>query len=426
VSTRPVLSLAFVLVTALSGACAPNQYWNRYQFYVSTDGSDALGDGSETRPWRSIAFAVDYVSAYQGFGIPRIYVASGSYKGKLRINRSLQIFKWRDDGKPVDVYTDAAIVGGGAGACWGGCPSDDDYVVKIAGGGSVTLDGIRIDGAHSRYPGILVRGARAYLYRVQIVQPWAHGVQIFDSPEFEIDDLKIAMTVGSSSYPADIGVGIQNSSGTISRADIGDRFDHVIDVVPGSDFGESVAIRNSRITGSRIYYGEGIRIRGPVDIVIENNSLYRPTDSEPARPPAAHERPSGISVGFPAHKGKLALIRNNVVAGFNVGITLDVTGNRVRIQDNTLSGLFADVETMPCCRGPGEWGTTPVVDLGGGALSSPGGNRFYGPASGHAFYHRAAYDVPAHGNDWVTTGPSQIDSRIWDKIDDPALGRVRY
>jgi hypothetical protein len=54
-------------------------------YYVSTDGDDGTGDGSASRPWRTIGHAVNSVSADGGH---TILVQSGLYDGPIRIERA--------------------------------------------------------------------------------------------------------------------------------------------------------------------------------------------------------------------------------------------------------------------------------------------------------------------------------------------------
>jgi hypothetical protein len=64
------------------------------------------------------------------------------------------------------------------------------------------------------------------------------------------------------------------------------------------------------------------------------------------------------------------------------------------------------------------------VDLGGGALGSTGGNNF-GTGPEPAVILGGPYDITAQNNTWGVTG-SAIDNRIYDKLDNPSLGRVHY
>jgi hypothetical protein len=67
-----------------------------------------------------------------------------------------------------------------------------------------------------------------------------------------------------------------------------------------------------------------------------------------------------------------------------------------------------------------------IVDFGGGPLGSVGNNTFTPPGFGFSFFHNAPYDVFACFNNWVVPD-SQVDpSRIWDRLDDGSLGRVRW
>jgi hypothetical protein len=68
-----------------------------------------------------------------------------------------------------------------------------------------------------------------------------------------------------------------------------------------------------------------------------------------------------------------------------------------------------------------------AVDLGGGALSSGGRNRFAGHAVNNwAVYNHIAADVFAMNNDWGTTSATAIAAMVRDRADAAGVGLVRY
>jgi parallel beta helix pectate lyase-like protein len=417
------LSRTFFIVAllVLLAGCTPGLISGSVEFYVSTSGSDA-NDGSQASPWRHVQYGIDQLGSYSGLRFRRLYVSPGTYVEKLRIkNAAMAIVGTGTAAAPVTIRHSEPPHAGG--------PVDEDYVVIISNNVDVTLNGLRIDGQHGSHPGILVSGARAQLRAVEVIQPWAFGIVIRQSPEFTIEKSSLATTVkdatGTSSEAADLAVNILDSIGTITDLIAGDRFDHIINVNPGAN--TTVRISNSNLTGSTVYYADGIRIQGPADVTVENTVLFRPSGAEPANTGPVHNPPyAGIEVAGSKDLGKLVFIRNNIITGFDVGIGINLVGNRLRIEGNRVSNnIFAAVDTTDCCRssgGPPGFDVAPVVDLGGGALRSSGGNYLQGGQ--YAFYHRGPYDVPARGNDWWAQTPAQIEARIWDKLDDPRLGRV--
>jgi FlgD Ig-like domain len=64
-------------------------------------------------------------------------------------------------------------------------------------------------------------------------------------------------------------------------------------------------------------------------------------------------------------------------------------------------------------------------DLGNLSTSDDGGNVF-GPSNTWAIYNETPNDVKAEGNSFGTTSHIAIDARIYDHLDDPALGLVDY
>ncbi|MEM1183043.1 MAG: hypothetical protein AAGM22_32170, partial [Acidobacteriota bacterium] len=74
-STLIFPALAMLLLAALPASAAT--------FWVATDGSDAVGDGSESEPWATIEHAVDTVPDGS-----EVVVEAGTYSGRIRLDRS--------------------------------------------------------------------------------------------------------------------------------------------------------------------------------------------------------------------------------------------------------------------------------------------------------------------------------------------------
>jgi hypothetical protein len=81
-----------------------------------------------------------------------------------------------------------------------------------------------------------------------------------------------------------------------------------------------VSIRDSTLTGSTIYYADGIRIQGASNLTIQDTTIIRPAGSEPASTGAVHNPPcAGIEIA--ASSNGNSLVRVDHVGG---------KGNRTR------------------------------------------------------------------------------------------------
>jgi len=95
----------------------------------------------------------------------------------------------------------------------------------------------------------------------------------------------------------------------------------------------------------------------------------------------------------------------------------------VKVQNNDLEGnIFKTVELF--WSEAREYYSEPIIDFGEGPLGSVGNNDM-GTLPPYTIYHQGPYDVYAKGNQWHAQG-TDIDRGIWDKLDDPKLGRVKY
>jgi hypothetical protein len=109
-------------------------------------------------------------------------------------------------------------------------------------------------------------------------------------------------------------------------------------------------------------------------------------------------------------------------AGFDVGIGTAQEGYDLIVQNSSIAGNTYAVEAAYV----GYPGTKkPHLDFGGGSHGSLGKNTF-GQSGQDAFFNDAPYDVDACYNNW-SVPPAQIDDqRIFDKLDDPSKGRVKW
>jgi Protein of unknown function (DUF1565) len=376
-------------------------------YFISPAGNDATGDGSALRPWKTISTAVARID--YAHGVPTANLAAGTYDEKVLLRDSIVL---QGAGSAQVTIQNSAV-------------GEIDYVITadgsnptVAGPVAVTLNGIRINGQAAKNRGIRASQAVLTVNDVNIFQPSVYSISIGNNiAGFLIDHT----TVGFFGLLySDVGIDVgDGSSGTISNFVAGDHIDHIINI----GLGCTVSIRDTTLTGSTIYYADGIRIQGASNVTIQDTVITRPAGSEPASTGAVHNPPyAGIEIAASSNGNSLVRVDHVTISGFDVGIGINLWYNGALVENSTISGnITADVGTMWTGFLPLQY---PVVDLGGGSLGSVGNNNFgAGPES--AVSLGGPYDVAALGNTWGATGTA-IEARIHDQFDDPTLGRVHY
>lgn len=429
-------------------AAAVNERW------VSVSGSDAAA-GTQAAPWRHIQYALDHTPPTAP-GL--IHVGPGTYQEQVYITRAVTIRGSQTSEVIVENPVDSTYT------YPGGLPDvgDPSFVVRAEGAFDVTLSDLTVNGRHSfstGTPGIKAVQAGLTLQRVDVLIPDRVGIVLKDLDQsgrtFRIEESSIKTKVAAGSFGTDLGIQVIESSGVISHFTGGTEIDHVIHIAGGHD----VLIEHSTIHGSTVvYWADGIRAwSGNVRIV--DTTIVRPNKGpfgDAVLPPAndpvyAPQQPyAGIEAVNHGGVGVSALhlsIDGCRVQGFDEALGIYVRGqttsgpqpraNTIKVQNSWLTGRVADVAT----RWQASWTDQPAVDLGGGSLGSVGnndlgrrqivlpGSPFPSPFPSEpkpwGFYHRAPYDVTAYNNAW-TIPVDKIDERIWDRLDQHGLGRVKY
>ena len=362
-------------------------------YYVAVTGNDASGDGSNAKPWRHIAYALNHID-YTG-DPARLNVLAGVYDEQLTIT------------KPV------FIRGAGSDQVRLLNSASNQPVVEIQGPGlSARLESLTIDGSNAANLGIKVIKAGFKLANVTVYRPGVYGIWIENSPLFALRD--VTVTTDGMIY-VDVAINIQDSRGVVTNFIAGDHIDHVINILGGDS---SVDIVNAQITGSPIWYADGIRIQSAARVRIADSHISRPLDAEVPGPGQVHNPPyAGIEVAGSANWGKTISIENCQISGFDVGIGINLVGNTVLLSDTHIaSAAHSAVDIY--------WngsGAFPFIDLGS-ILNATGNNTFHA-SSPYAVKLRGPFHVQAHYNNWDVPA-ALIDSRIHDKNDDPSLGTV--
>jgi hypothetical protein len=385
-------------VALLLAGCATLGDSEFRDYWVSVEGSDSTGNGSQANPWRTITYSLDHAD-YSGKEV-RLNVMPGTYDEKLIIMKSV------------------FILGAGADQVRLENNVSSDEVVDVYGtepGLSVRLEGVTVDGNDSQNGGIKVLNAVFKLRKATVRRPRFCGIWIEDSPLFAIAESTV--TTAGMVY-TDYGINIVNSSGVIRKFTGGDYIDHVINI----GIGEIAAdIIDSEITGSPISWADGIRIQSPANVTIRNTRITRPLDGEPAPADGSHNRPyAGIEIAGSADWGKTVKIRDTQISGFNTGIGINLFGNTVLVRNTRISNAaFSEVETF----WSGGQHPHPVVDFG--SSNEETGNNTFNVSQPYSFYHRGPYDVQARHNDWDVPA-NLVHVLIYDQMDDPNLGRVWF
>ena len=374
-------------------------------YYVSPSGNDATGDGTAAHPWKTItasALRIDYA-----LGLPTLNLAAGTYDEKVVLHDSIIIHGAGS--------ANVTIQNSNAG--------DTDYVITadgnaptVAGVVVVTMTGLRVDGLASKNRGIHANQAAINLDDVNVYQPSGFGISIGTNiTGFVIDNTTVGF---EGMLYSDVGIDVGNgSSGTIRHFTGGDHIDHIINI----GLGCTVDISDSQLTGSPIWYADGIRIQGASNVTIRNTTILRPAGSDPASAGPAHNPPyAAIEVAASSNGNALVTVDGCTMHGFDVGIGVNLMFNRLVAQNNSITGnLSAEVRTVWAGSMAQQY---PLVDLGGGSLGSVGNNDF-GPGAEYAIDLGGPYDVSAKDNLWSGT---DIETRIHDQLDNAQLGRVLY
>ncbi len=398
--------LSLDLLDLVAGADAPDESpISANLYYIDPAGSDTVGDGSAAHPWRTVTAAAARIDYSRG--LPTLTIAAGTYDEKIVLHDSIVLVGAGSD-KVTIKNSDA---------------NDTDYVItadgiapSVSGAVTVTMTGLYVNGLAAKNRGIAATQATIHLDDVNVYQPSGYGISIgANVVGFAIDHTTVGF---QGMLYSDIGIDVGNgSSGSISHFTGGDHIDHIINI----GLGCTVDISDSQLTGSPIWYADGIRIQGASKVTIRNTTIVRPPGSDPASAGPVHNPPyAGIEVAASSNGNAQVSVDGCTLRGFDVGIGVNLMFNQLLVQNNTIAGnTSADVRTVWAGTGPAAY---PVVDLGGGSLGSVGNNDF-GDGSEYAVDLGGPYDVSAKNDLWSGTA---IETRIHDQLDDPQLGRVQY
>jgi len=204
----------------------------------------------------------------------------------------------------------------------------------------------------------------------------------------------------------------------------GGHIDHTININQFNDFKQcdtpikakhtmedhsDVTITHSTIRASVLHWGDCVRLWAPCTVMIRDCIFYRAEGGE--APTDNH----GISI----NGCNSLVIENNRFMRLPWAIINKGESDYpdlVRIENNRITDCELGGIRI-------RYRFKKNMDMGGGDLNGLGNNYFNNPNTYDIYMDDSYVDMPAKYNWWTHADP---DQGIWDKLDDPILGRVNY
>jgi hypothetical protein len=387
------------------------------EVYVSVQGSDSPGNGTQARPYRHVQYAIDHTPSGG-----RINLARGIYQENLFITHALTIHGVAATGSATPLPNDPLMPVDEVSVIVRQNP-DSGPGILVQAAGEVQLDNLVVLGG-----GMRAVGTRFTLSYVEVRETVGeYGVRAEHCGFLTIAHSKI-MT--GSDLNSDLGIDVIASPATIQYVYVGGRFDHAITIKPFDPalphdpyaYFEApvVTIWWSEIAGSPVDIADGIRIQGPAKVSIVNNTIIRSNpDDQPVAPGTTH---AAINIGGWLIQGNQPYIEvdNNTISGFDTGIFTAQGGFDLRVRNSSISGVRYDVYVT---RDGPEDVPQPRIDFG--SLDMERGRNVFGLNATYSFYNNAPYNVYACNDIWLVPD-DQVAGRIYDQANDPSKGRVMW
>ncbi len=354
--------------------------------HVNLSGSDSTGDGSQSRPWRTIKHAISQVQPGD-----HLRLGSGEFVETAEITKALTI---EGTGSTTIIRVSPRA----------------RHAVRINGNFKVTLRNLAVHCQAQNWgvtirTGIFATGADLTLERMSVHTARVYSV-IIEKGNLNVKDVLIT-DAPAGTVNSDLGIKVDDSTAQIDGLTGGPTIDHIIDA-----HGKSrVDVKNSVFNGSSTSNANGVRLQHDSQGEIVNcRFLGQGATGTP--PPFVPN--SAIQV----QDRSVATIRNNVISNFGNRILISGAARGLVIEGNQIVGsdFYGLVTGLLSSANP---------DLGGGSLGSKGGNVIAGSKLSDVFMFNGL-DMQAKRNYWGTTDPAQIARQIHDKHDDPALGEVIF
>jgi hypothetical protein len=302
-------------------------------------------------------------------------------------------------------------------------------LVSITGPGTVVLSNFEIEGGQYMGPdwysgfsprGIVATNADLILDTIVMNQVNNYFVTAINCQLLATD---VGLWTRDVLGGCDIGFQLKGCTGTIRnlRQDAG-HLDHTININDPPASHSDITISNCSIRASGLSYGNCIRTYTDSVVRINGCYMYRnPNDPVPAFPAFNH---NGVSISGYSNQ---VTITDNVFTNlpWSIYCVGSLGGNRVLVQSNIMAN---------CLIGGIVWDSMSYegIDLGGGRLGSKGGNVFgqFTALPNHYcadilttnLNGRCSANIYALNNTW--SNPTNRESLIIDKLDNPVLGRV--
>jgi len=302
-------------------------------------------------------------------------------------------------------------------------------LVSITGPGAVTLSGFEINGGtylSGFYNGTSFQGITATNVNLVLNQIVVNQIINFMVTETDgtLAATNIALWTRDLLVQCDVGLELDGCIGVINGlSQNGGRIDHTVNINGASNHHSDVTIANATIRTSQGTYGNCIRTYVNSNVRITNCYLYRGTGE--AVPPYPGFNHSAISVNGYSNTVTISgnTISNAPWAMYFYG-SPGIGGNQIMVQDNlilnsTIGGVVLDGLNYK------------GIDLGDGALDSHGGNVFSESPKPATYTNDVLFtgssapssaNVMALYNTW--SNPTNTDSVVYDRLDDPKFGRL--
>jgi hypothetical protein len=339
-----------------------------------------------------------------------IHLGPGRYNERLTINKPL------------------TLDGSGTNDCVLYCLTNVP-IVSITGPGSCLLSNFEIEGGQYMGAewysgladlGIVASNAVLTMDTVVMNQIKNYFVTVVDG---SLHATNVSLWTRNVLAGCDVGFQLKGCTGSISnlRQDAG-HLDHTININDPPAHHSDITIDNCTIRASGLDYGNCIRTYTDSNVRISHCYLYRnPSDAVPPFPAFNHN-----GVGINGYSNTLTIADNTFSnlpwAMYCVG---SLGGNKVIVENNAIlnspvGGIIWDSMSYN------------GIDLGGGNLGSEGGNVFSQfPAPSTHFCGdilitnlngSSSANIFALHNTW--SNPTNRESVIYDKLDNPAFGRL--
>ncbi|MEI6807564.1 MAG: hypothetical protein WCN95_02490 [bacterium] len=333
------------------------------------------------------------------------------YNEKLTINKSVSLTGYGTNSNPAVVYY-----------------MSDSPVILIDGPANVTISNLEIEGGNysfNWYTGNSLRGivssnANLVLSNVVMNQFRNYFVTVSGG---SINATNVSIWTRDVLAQCDVGFELDGCTGTlVNIRQAAGMLDHTFNINGAGTRHSDITISNCTIRSSGLSWGNCVRTYVNSRVQIRNNLFYRDASSTVPVFPATDHNGVGIN-GY----SNAVTISGNTFSNMPWAIfcTGSFGGNAVVVEYNTFANSTIGGIIWNSMNYEG-------IDLGGGSWGSRGGNTFSEtPSPPATFYADVSFtnaggasmsNISGQYNTW--SNPSDRESVIIDKLDNPAFGRL--